>query len=80
MKASTIILESKIIEDRTRGEALELLTDLVFEHYGYGHLRDSLSNGGAIDAILVLFDRLIEDDHDQEMALLASIDAVVLGD
>ena len=74
MKASEIILDSFIFEGTTRGEALELLTDLVFEHYGYND--EQLSNGAAIDAILVLFDHLITDDHDAEMGLIASIEGL----
>ena len=60
MKASEIILDSHIFEGTTRGQALELLTELVFDRYE----RDSeqLSNGNAIDAILLLLDCLEEKD------------------
>lgn len=74
MKASEIILNSHIFENSTRGEALEKLADLVFEHYGEDNDSDNLSNGPAIDCILRLFDRLITDDHDAEMGLIASIE------
>lgn len=72
MKASEIILDSELMTDTTRGEALELLCDLVFEHYGSNN--EQMSNGAAIDAILQLFDQLIEDDHDAEIGLIASIE------
>jgi len=72
MQASEIILDSHIFKDANRGEALERLADLVFEHYGSND--DHLSNGAPIDAILVLFDRLITDNNDQEMGLIASIE------
>ena len=74
MKASEIILNSHIYENTTRGEALEKLADLVFEHYGDDS--ENLSNGPAIDCILRLFDLLITDDHDAEMGLIASIEAM----
>lgn len=74
MKASEIILESEIMKDSTRGEALEKLQDLVFEHYKSDI---DFYNGSAIDAMLVLFDQIIADDHGAEMGLIASINNVL---
>ena len=74
MKASEIILNSAIMDGRSRGEAMEMLEDLVFNHYKSELM---FSNGSAIDAILTLFDQLINDDHDAEMGLIASIDQIV---
>jgi len=77
MKASEIILNSGIIEGNTRGEAMEMLESLVFEHYESDL---PISNGYSIDAILTLFDHLINDNHDAEMGLIASIDQVLTED
>ena len=72
MKASEIILDSFIFQNTNRGQATDLLCDLVLLHYGNN--MDRLSNGEVIDSILRLMDKLIEDDHDAEMGLIASIE------
>jgi len=71
MKASEILLESPMFDNITRRQTLRMLTDLVFAHYGANAER--ISNGDTVDAILILFDQLMEDDPIQKMALVDSM-------
>ncbi len=73
MKASEIILSSFIFKDKQRGEALEILSDLILEYYGPNYSQKS--NGLPIDAILILLDRLIDEDNNtQQLGFIASIE------
>lgn len=71
MKTSEIILSSHILENSTRGEALEKLVDLVFEYCGSDP--DQVSNGDTIDCILRLFDRAIPEEDKAQLKLISCI-------
>lgn len=75
MRASEIILNSPLFDNEpNRGEVRELLADLVFELYGSESIDDHLSNGGVVDAMLILFNMLITDNPEQEAELRTSIE------
>ncbi len=73
MKASDILLDSKLMDDMDRGEALERLTDFVSIMY----TGPNISNGPNIDAILSLFDALWPTDEQAKIMLEIAIDNVI---
>lgn len=73
-KTSDIILDSHILENSTRGDALEKLVDLVFEYYGSDP--NQISNGDTIDCILRLFDQAIPKNSQAQTSLISCIDSM----